>query len=57
MVEQFSTVEGFKLIDDRVRRADEQTAATRGTTKFEARGERLGHAIRDLLYESQHAVK
>ena len=57
MVEQFSTVEGFKLIDDRVRRADEQVAATRGTTKFEARGERLGHAIRDLLYESQHAAK
>jgi hypothetical protein len=40
-----------------VRRADEQTAATRRTTKFEARGERLGHAIRDLLYESQHAAK
>jgi tRNA (guanine-N7-)-methyltransferase len=57
MVEQFSTVKAFKLIEDQVRRADEETAVIRGTTKFEARGERLGHAIRDLVYENQQIAK
>ena len=52
MVEQFAQVSVFKLIDDRIRRADASSAAVvRGTTKFEARGERLGHDIRDLVYE------
>ena len=52
MVEQFAQVSVFKLIDDRIRRADASSAAAvRGTTKFEARGERLGHDIRDLVYE------
>ncbi len=52
MVEQFAEVSGFKLVEDRLRRADAASATTvRGTTKFEARGERLGHNIRDLVYE------
>ena len=57
MVEQFSTVDAFKLIEDQVRKADEETAVIRSTTKFEARGERLGHAIRDLVYENQQSPK
>lgn len=51
MVEQFAMVPGFKLVEDQTRRGyAEGPDAIRSTTKFEARGERLGHNIRDLVY-------
>ena len=51
MVEQFAMVPGFKLVEDQTSRGyAEDTDTIRGTTKFEARGERLGHNIRDLVY-------
>ncbi|MEC7378620.1 MAG: tRNA (guanosine(46)-N7)-methyltransferase TrmB [Pseudomonadota bacterium] len=51
MVEQFEQVPGFQLLKDQTRKAHAaEDAAVRSTTKFEARGERLGHDIRDLVY-------
>lgn len=51
MVEQFELVPGFQLVQDQIRKAySVEDEAVRGTTKFEARGERLGHDIRDLVY-------
>ena len=51
MVEQFGLVPGFQLLQDQIRKAHSvEDEAVRGTTKFEARGERLGHDIRDLVY-------
>lgn len=51
MVEQFELVPGFQPVQDQIRKAySVEDEAVRGTTKFEARGERLGHDIRDLVY-------
>lgn len=55
MTEHFAAHPGFELIADHIRdQADpedqREPAPERGLTKFEARGERLGHAIRDLQY-------
>ena len=51
MVEQFELVPGFQPVQDQIRKAySVEAEAVRGTTKFEARGERLGHDIRDLVY-------
>ena len=56
MVEHFAQHSGFELISDDVRGADSPGVglapeeAIRDVTKFEARGQRLGHEIRDLLY-------
>ena len=51
MVEQFAMVPEFELSHDQTRRANtDQDQIVRDTTKLEARGERLGHDIRDLIY-------
>jgi tRNA (guanine-N7-)-methyltransferase len=53
MVEHFAEHSGFELIQDKMRAANAPSAgaeAVREVTKFEARGERLGHEIRDLQY-------
>lgn len=57
MVEHFADCSGFALIQDEIRGATKAPAASdsesgvRKVTKFEARGERLGHEIRDLQYQ------
>jgi tRNA (guanine-N7-)-methyltransferase len=56
MVEHFAGHIGFELISDEIRAAQDEPSASviaeevRDVTKFEARGERLGHEIRDLQY-------
>ncbi|NCF45105.1 MAG: tRNA (guanosine(46)-N7)-methyltransferase TrmB, partial [Proteobacteria bacterium] len=58
MVEHFAEHPGFELVSDNIRAAQAQPTPNvdaqevRGTTKFEARGERLGHEIRDLQYRT-----
>ena len=58
MVEHFAEHPGFELVSDNIRGAQEQLSSSmaaqevRATTKFEARGERLGHEIRDLQYRT-----
>ena len=52
MVEHFAKHPGFELVQDEIRAANEPSVVAeevREITKFEARGERLGHEIRDLL--------
>ena len=56
MVEHFAANPGFKLLQDDIRAATQTPPSSvadeiRGVTKFEARGERLGHEIRDLQYQ------
>ena len=56
MVEHFAANPGFKLLQDDVRAATQTPPLSvadevRSVTKFEARGERLGHEIRDLQYQ------
>ena len=53
MVEHFVGHAGFELVQDEMRAANEPSVVAeevREVTKFEARGERLGHEIRDLQY-------
>ena len=55
MVEHFAANPGFTLLRDDIRAPTETTRASvadevRNVTKFEARGERLGHEIRHLQY-------
>ncbi len=53
MVEHFAKHPGFELVQDEIRAANEPSVVAeevREITKFEARGERLGHEIRDLHY-------
>ena len=53
MVEHFAEHAGFELVLDEIRAANEPSVVAeevREITKFEARGERLGHEIRDLQY-------
>ena len=53
MVEHFAKHAGFELVQDEIRAANEPSVVAeevREITKFEARGERLGHEIRDLQY-------
>lgn len=56
MVEHFAAHPGFELIADEIREEPSSAmsnlsdGAVRDVTKFEARGQRLGHAIRDLQY-------
>ena len=58
MVEQFELVPGFQLVQDQIRKAySVEDEAVRGTTKFEARGERLGHDIRDLVRRNNRRSK
>jgi hypothetical protein len=58
MVEHFAEHPGFELVSDNIRGTQEQPSSSmvaqevRRTTKFEARGERLGHEIRDLQYRT-----
>ena len=56
MVEHFAANPGFNLLQDDIRAPTETPPATaadevRNVTKFEARGKRLGHEIRDLQYQ------
>ena len=56
MVKHFAANPGFNLLQDDIRAPTETQPATaadevRNVTKFEARGERLGHEIRDLQYQ------
>ena len=56
MVEHFAANPGFNLLQDDIRAPTETPPPTvadevRNVTKFEARGERLGHEIRDLQYQ------
>ena len=56
MVEHFAANPGFNLLQDDIRAPTETPPTTvadevRNVTKFEARGERLGHEIRDLQYQ------
>ena len=56
MVEHFAANPGFKLLQDDIRAATQTPPSSvadeiRSVTKFEARGERLGHEIRDLQYQ------
>ena len=52
MRECFAASEDFVVEVDHIRQADEQLVAdsARQTTKFERRGEKLGHEIHDLIY-------
>ena len=53
MVEHFADHSGFELVQDEMRAANAPSVVApevREVTKFEARGERLGHEIRDLQY-------
>lgn len=53
MVEHFVEHSGFEPVQDEIRGANEPSVVAeevREVTKFEARGERLGHEIRDLQY-------
>jgi tRNA (guanine-N7-)-methyltransferase len=53
MVEHFAEHSGFEPVQDEIRGANEPSVVAeevREVTKFEARGERLGHEIRDLQY-------
>ena len=53
MVEHFAKHSGFEPLQDEIRAANEPSVVAEGVrevTKFEARGERLGHEIRDLQY-------
>ena len=58
MVEHFAENSGFELISDEIRAAEAAPSPSvaaediRAVTKFEARGERLGHEIRDLQYRT-----
>ena len=56
MVEHFAANPDFELLQDDIRAATQTPPASvadevRNVTKFEARGERLGHEIRDLQYQ------
>ena len=56
MVEHFAANPGFTLLRDDIRAPTETPRGSaarevRNVTKFEARGERLGHEIRDLQYQ------
>ena len=56
MVEHFAANPDFTLLQDDIRAPTETPPASvadevRNVTKFEARGERLGHEIRDLKYQ------
>ena len=56
MVEHFAANPGFKLLQDDIRTATQTPPSSaadeiRSVTKFEARGERLGHEICDLQYQ------
>ena len=55
MVEHFAEHPGFELLADHIRQDASSTLTNssdgvRDVTKFEARGQRLGHEIRDLQY-------
>jgi CYTH domain-containing protein len=53
MVKHFVEHSGFEPVQDEIRGANEPSVVAeevREVTKFEARGERLGHEIRDLQY-------
>ena len=56
MREHFDAAEGYQLVYDRVREVDQEVADNaalpqdRPATKFERRGEQLGHEIHDLGY-------
>ncbi len=53
MRECFAGVDGFDKVSDEVRREGEHTTTDdRPTTKFERRGEGLGHTIQDLKYQA-----
>ena len=56
MVKHFAANPGFKLLRDDIRAATQTPPSSvadeiRSVTKFEARGERMGHEIRDLQYQ------
>jgi tRNA (guanine-N7-)-methyltransferase len=56
IVEHFAANPDFELLQDDIRAATQMPPASvsdevRNVTKFEARGERLGHEIRDLQYQ------
>ena len=56
MVEHFVEHSGFELVEDNIRQeaalapGNSTDGVVRDVTKFEARGQRLGHEIRDLQY-------
>lgn len=50
MREIMAAAKGYELKLDQVRAHDEGSAMDRSTTKFERRGEGLGHDIHDLIY-------
>lgn len=50
MREVMQAASGFELHQDSRRAADEQAQIDRQLTKFERRGEKLGHDIQDLIY-------
>ena len=51
MRECFASNPQFVLLDDARRAAEGASAERRETTKFERRGQRLGHDIHDLIYK------